>query len=291
MLDRPGDVAALATPAVLVVNDYEGQRAAIRSMLEPLGVAIVEADSGRAALRAVFDQMFAVILMDVRMPHMDGYETADLIRVHPRSTRTPIIFVTAHASDDIETVSAYTLGAVDFLFTPLVPDVLRAKVAVFVDLFEQSERLRYSLDSITTLNAALHDSQARSQAVLDNVADGIVTIYEGGLIESFNPAAPRRLEQSPHRRFTHVELHREPRSRTAGLTKSVSIAQRSSRDSMHTPNCERTRAATAIAALQGATQGSRRQLSTTKASSAIDVEPLGTLISMVCDPAASEPLT
>jgi diguanylate cyclase (GGDEF)-like protein/PAS domain S-box-containing protein len=189
MLDRPGDVAALATPAVLVVNDYEGQRAAIRSMLEPLGVAIVEADSGRAALRAVFDQMFAVILMDVRMPHMDGYETADLIRVHPRSTRTPIIFVTAHASDDIETVSAYTLGAVDFLFTPLVPDVLRAKVAVFVDLFEQSERLRYSLDSITTLNAALHDSQARSQAVLDNVADGIVTIYEGGLIESFNPAA------------------------------------------------------------------------------------------------------
>jgi diguanylate cyclase (GGDEF)-like protein/PAS domain S-box-containing protein len=130
-----------------------------------------------------------VILMDVRMPHMDGYETADLIRSLPRSSRTPIIFITAHASGDIETVSAYAIGAVDFLFTPLVPDVLRAKVSVFVDLFEQSERLRCSLDAITALNGALHDSQARSQAVLDNVADGIVTVDDSGLIESFNPAA------------------------------------------------------------------------------------------------------
>jgi len=183
------EVIRVAPAAVLVVNDDDGQRVAIRSMLESLGVVVVEADSGRAALRAVFDQMFAVILMDVRMPQMDGYETADLIRLLPRSSRTPIIFITAHAQGDVETVSAYAIGAVDFLFTPLVADVLRAKVSVFVDLFEQSERLRYSLESITALNAALHDSQARSQAVLDNVADGIVTVDDGGLIESFNPAA------------------------------------------------------------------------------------------------------
>src|SRR5581483_5726507 len=120
-----------APPAVLVVNDRENQRVAIRSMLAPLDVVIVEVDSGRAALRAVFDRMFAVVLMDVQMPEIDGYETADLIRQRPRSSKTPIIFVTAHASDEIGARAAYATGAVDFLFTPVVPDVLRAKVSVF----------------------------------------------------------------------------------------------------------------------------------------------------------------
>jgi diguanylate cyclase (GGDEF)-like protein/PAS domain S-box-containing protein len=188
MLDRPVEVEA-PRPAVLVVNDRGNQRVAIRSMLTSLGVAVIEADSGRAALRAVFEQTFAVILMDVRMPEMDGYETADLIWQRPQSSRTPIIFITAYAPDDVDTVAAYTRGAVDFLFTPLVADVLRAKVSVFVDLFVQSQRLQRSLDSITTLNVALRDNQARTQAVLDNVADGIVTAGEGGLIESFNPSA------------------------------------------------------------------------------------------------------
>jgi diguanylate cyclase (GGDEF)-like protein/PAS domain S-box-containing protein len=190
MLHRLVDAKAITpTPAVLVVNDRATQRVAIRSMMGSLDVAVVEADSGRAALRAVYEQTFAVILMDVRMPDMDGYETADLIRQRPRSSATPIIFVTAHAREEIETVSAYTKGAVDFLFTPLVPAVLQAKVSVFVELFVQSRRLQHSLDSITTLNVALRDSQARTQAVLDNVADGIVTAGEGGLIESFNPSA------------------------------------------------------------------------------------------------------
>src|ERR1700734_2336108 len=125
ILDRPVEPEA-SPAAVLVVNDRASQRVAIRSTLTSLGVDVVEADSGRAALRAVFAQTFAVILMDVQMPDMDGYETADLIRRRAQSSRTPIIFVTAYASDDVETVSAYTRGAVDFLFTPLVPAVLRA---------------------------------------------------------------------------------------------------------------------------------------------------------------------
>jgi diguanylate cyclase (GGDEF)-like protein/PAS domain S-box-containing protein len=176
-------------PAVLVVNDRQAQRVAIRSMLGSLGLEVVEADSGRAALRAVLRGTFALILMDVRMPTMDGYETANLIRQRRETSRTPIIFVTAFGREDTETVAAYNSGAVDFIFTPVVPDVLRAKVSVFVDLFVQAEELQRSLDSITDLNAALRDSQASTQAVLDNVADGIVTAGEQGMIESFNPAA------------------------------------------------------------------------------------------------------
>jgi diguanylate cyclase (GGDEF)-like protein/PAS domain S-box-containing protein len=176
--------------AVLVVNDRVNQRVAMRSMLVALSVEVVEADSGRAALRAVLGRDFAVILMDVRMPGIDGYETADLIRQRDRSSRTPIIFVTAFGRDDHpQTIAAYTSGAVDFLFTPVVPDVLRAKVSVFVDLFVKSQELQQSLDSIRTLNGALRDSQASTQAVLDNVTDGIVTAGQSGLIESLNPAA------------------------------------------------------------------------------------------------------
>jgi diguanylate cyclase (GGDEF)-like protein/PAS domain S-box-containing protein len=181
--------AGRARPAVLVVNDRENQRAAIAAMLGPLGVAVVEADSGRAALRAVLRQTFALILMDIRMPTMDGHETAKLIRQRSQTSRTPIIFITAHGRGDVETLTAYASGAVDFIFVPVVPAVVRAKVSVFIDLFVQSEELHRSLDSIMTLNAALRDSEASTQAVLDNVADGIVTASEDGRIQSLNRSA------------------------------------------------------------------------------------------------------
>src|SRR5450755_4831874 len=80
-------------PAILLVNDREAQRVATRAMLAPLGLVVVEADSGRAALRAVLRRTFALILLDVRMPTMDGYETAKLIRERSQSSRTPIIFI------------------------------------------------------------------------------------------------------------------------------------------------------------------------------------------------------
>jgi diguanylate cyclase (GGDEF)-like protein/PAS domain S-box-containing protein len=176
-------------PAILVVNDHKGQRVAIAAMLAPLGLVVVEAASGRDALRAVLRGTFALILMDVRMPNMDGYETAKLIRQRSQTASTPIIFVTSFGRGDTETLTAYASGAVDFIFTPVLPDVLRAKVSVFVDLFVKSQELQRSLVSITNLNSALRDSDAGTQAVLDNVADGIVTLGEGGLIESFNPSA------------------------------------------------------------------------------------------------------
>jgi diguanylate cyclase (GGDEF)-like protein/PAS domain S-box-containing protein len=183
--------AALQAAAILVVDDNAAKRLAVRAMLAPLGHAVVEADSGRAALRAVMSQTFAVILMDVRMPTLDGYETAKLIRQRSQSELTPFIFITAFGGDETETAAAYASGAVDFVFTPILPEVLQAKVSAFVNLFVQAQRLRYSLDSITALNAALRDSEVRARAVLQNVADGIVTAGEDGLIESFNRSAQR----------------------------------------------------------------------------------------------------
>jgi diguanylate cyclase (GGDEF)-like protein/PAS domain S-box-containing protein len=177
--------------AVLVVDDNPAERLAVRAMLASLGHVVVEADSGRAALRAVLRQSFAVILMDVRMPTLDGYETAKLIRERDKSASTPIIFLTAFGRDETETASAYASGAVDFVFAPILAEVLRAKVAAFVDLFVQAQELKASLASITALNAALRESEVRARAVLQNVADGIVTAGEGGLIESFNRSARR----------------------------------------------------------------------------------------------------
>ncbi len=179
---RPGS-------AVLVVDDNRAKRLAIRAMLAPLGCGIVEVGSGREALRTVLHETFAVILMDVRMPVLDGFETAKLIRQNSGSELTPIMFITAFGGDQAETITAYASGAVDFLFMPIVAEVLRAKVTAFVELFEQSVALQRSVESITDLNAELRASEVQTRAVLDNVADGIVTAGEAGLIESFNRAA------------------------------------------------------------------------------------------------------
>jgi diguanylate cyclase (GGDEF)-like protein/PAS domain S-box-containing protein len=183
--------AAADAPAILVVDDNAAKRVALRAMLAPLGYAVVEVGSGRGALKALQEETFAMILMDVRMPTLNGFETAKLCRAQDRGSSTPIIFVTAMGSEDGEAASAYASGAVDFIFTPVLPEVLRAKVAAFVDLFVQSRELQRSLDSITSLNSALRDSDVLTQAVLDNVSDGIFILDEDGRIESVNRSVSR----------------------------------------------------------------------------------------------------
>jgi PAS domain S-box-containing protein len=139
--DRGTRVSDGGTAPVLVVDDTSSKRLALAAALTPLGLPIVQADSGQAALRAVMTQDFAVILLDVRMPDVDGFETAALIRRRKESEMTPIIFVTAFAGDEIGPKSRYVSGAVDFMFAPIQPDELRAKVSVFVKLFLQAKAL------------------------------------------------------------------------------------------------------------------------------------------------------
>ncbi len=137
------------------------------------------------------ERSFAVILMDVQMPGMDGYETARLIRMRRECEHTPIIFVTAHTPDEAQIPIAYASGAVDFIFAPLVADTLRAKVSIFIELFLKSRELEQSLAEVITLSEQFRDSEARTRSVLDNVADGIITVDGNGIIESFNSAATR----------------------------------------------------------------------------------------------------
>jgi signal transduction histidine kinase len=125
---------------ILVVDDSAEKLLAFETILEELGEEIVTARSGREALRAVLERDFAVVLLDVNMPGLDGFDTAMLIRQRPRSEHTPVIFVTAYA-DDAHTAKGYELGAVDFIITPAPPEVLRSKVSVFVDLFRQARQI------------------------------------------------------------------------------------------------------------------------------------------------------
>jgi diguanylate cyclase (GGDEF)-like protein/PAS domain S-box-containing protein len=179
----------VSAPAVLVVDDNAAKHLSIRAILEPLCHYVVGVDSGEAALRAVMERDFAVILMDVEMPLMDGYETARLIRLRRESERTPIIFITAHSRDEVQVPTAYASGAVDFMFAPLNGSIVRAKVSVFVELWKQSQDLQQSLLDVTKLSEQFRDNEEQTQAILDHVADGIVTVSGEGVIESFNPAA------------------------------------------------------------------------------------------------------
>jgi len=145
-------VASTRPPtSILIVDDDPSKTVALRSVLDPLGENIVEARSGADALRHLLKQDFAVILLDVRMPIMDGFETAELIRQRPASELTPIIFVTALDQAQTDMGRGYELGAVDFVFSPIVPAILRAKVQVFVELDKAQHELRRYRDQLQAL--------------------------------------------------------------------------------------------------------------------------------------------
>ncbi len=126
---------------ILLVDDNAGKRLSLKAILSPLGYRVVEAESGADALRALIHEDFAVILMDVRMPIMDGFETAGYIRQRVQSELTPIIFITAQDKAEATNLKAYDLGAADFITSPINPAELRAKVSVFANLYLRAEQL------------------------------------------------------------------------------------------------------------------------------------------------------
>jgi YesN/AraC family two-component response regulator len=146
---------------ILLVDDQPKNLLVLEAILDSLGQNLVKANSGEQALKCVLNQDFAVILLDVQMPGMDGLETAKLIRERERSQHTPIIFLTAFSTSVSQMFKGYSLGAVDYLIKPIEPEILTSKVAVFVELFKKTAEVKQQAAQLATVNAKLRESEQR----------------------------------------------------------------------------------------------------------------------------------
>ncbi|HEV2084749.1 MAG TPA: response regulator [Gemmatimonadales bacterium] len=153
---------------ILLVDDQPANLVALEAMLQGLGQNLIKAESGRDALRWLLTHEFAVILLDVKMPEMDGFETAELIRERDKSRHTPILFLTAGDNTQTQAVRGYAVGAVDYLVKPVVPEFVRSKVAVFVELAKKNELLRRQAKLLAASEqAALELAETRAELVRD----------------------------------------------------------------------------------------------------------------------------
>ena len=155
VLDAHPELAA-ASAEILLVDDDPKTLVAMEAMLGELGSSLVAVHSGREALLKLLSQDFALILLDVQMPDMDGFETAELIRSRDKTRHTPIIFLTAFSQNDRAMWRGYALGAVDFLFKPIIPEMLRSKVSVFVELNRKTQEVRRQAQLIREAEAREH---------------------------------------------------------------------------------------------------------------------------------------
>jgi len=197
MAHAPSDTEAVD---ILIVDDRAENLLALEAILEPLHQHLVRASSGEEALRRLLERDFALILLDVQMPRMNGFETARLIKSRERTKYIPIIFLTAISKEEAYVYEGYSVGAVDYLFKPFQPEILRSKVAAFVDLYvrqrnvaakealvRESERREMELRHMREL----WESQARFREVVTSALDAIILFDEQEKITLFNSAAER----------------------------------------------------------------------------------------------------
>jgi two-component system sensor histidine kinase/response regulator len=216
--DRDSQSMAAETPEpikILLVDDQADNLLSAGAVLESLGQEVVTAESGREALRHLLDQDFAVIVLDVMMPDMDGFETAALIRERQRSRHTPIIFLTALGRSEEHIRRGYTLGAVDYLSKPFVPEILRTKVGVFVELHRKSGLLAHQSKLLERQNSELQEAIHRSRRAEEE-------------IKALNHHLERRIAELDDlnremETFSYTVSHdlRGPLSRIAGFSKAL----------------------------------------------------------------------
>lgn len=163
-----------SSASILVVDDDSANCLAVSAALAPLGERVVTAQSGNAALQHLLDEEFAVVLLDVSMPAMDGFETAALIRGRDKTRRLPIIFLTGISTEPAQMLRGYAQGAVDYLIKPYDVEVLRAKVRVFVELHRAREELR----RLAVEQARAAQAEAERTRLLGLLRDAPVAIGE-----------------------------------------------------------------------------------------------------------------
>jgi len=179
------------TANVLLVDNELSNLLGLERILKPLGQNLVRARSGEEALRLLREDDFAVALLDIGLPGLDAFETAKRMRGQERSQHIPIIFLAASGSMEFPVAGAYRLGAVDYLVKPLVPDILRAKVAVFVELFRRAEQVRRLEHRLR------QQSERRFRAIIENSFDAVVLLADDGHIHYASPTTTRVLGYAP----------------------------------------------------------------------------------------------
>jgi PAS domain S-box-containing protein len=175
---------------ILLVDDQPNNLLALESILIDMELDVVAASSGSEALRHLLNRDFAVILLDVQMPDLDGFETAELIRRRDRSRDTPIIFLTALSRSETNVFRGYELGAVDYIFKPFHADILRSKVNVFVELFRKREELK---EQARELRRVIR----QNELILNAAAEGIFGVGRDGITTFANPAAAYLIGRTP----------------------------------------------------------------------------------------------
>jgi PAS domain S-box-containing protein len=195
-----GIEGAQAPVEILIVDDRPENLLALEAILEPLGQTIVRATSGDEALRKLLSHNVAMILLDVQMPGINGFETARLIKSRERTKYIPIIFLTAISKDEEYVFEGYSVGAVDYMAKPFQPDILRSKVNVFVDLYQKQRQLaaqqqllaegqRRELELRHTNE--IYESEARFSEIVGSAMDAIIAFDAEGRITLFNTSAER----------------------------------------------------------------------------------------------------
>lgn len=177
----------MSHPAILVVDDQSSNLIAMEAVFDGEPVELVKASSGHEALKILLQRDFALVLLDVQMPVLDGFEVAEIMRSNPRTESTPIIFLTALSKEQRYIFRGYETGAVDYLFKPIEPEILRSKVRVFLELDRKSRSLRESL-------RLLQEERDNNQTLLRSLSEGLLGITQSGNVFYANPTAERLLD-------------------------------------------------------------------------------------------------
>jgi PAS domain S-box-containing protein len=191
---------------ILIVDDRPENLLALEAILEPLGQTIVRAGSGDEALRKLLSHNVAMILLDVQMPGINGFETARLIKSRERTKYIPIIFLTAISKDEEYVFEGYSVGAVDYMAKPFQPDILRSKVNVFVDLYQKQRQLAAQQELLAEGQRRelelrhmreIYESEARFSEIVGSAMDAIIAFDADGRITLFNTSAERMFGTLP----------------------------------------------------------------------------------------------